>query len=341
MNKYYILYEKNLKEKYINPKSQDLKNKILKISEKLIFDYNDFVTFMRENNNKNNFLFYFVNYIPSVLTNSIINYLKNIPTVKINIYIFTYDFWHYPSKNIKFKQQNIFVKSVFKSKNYKIITFLNNIKELNFFHNYNYNQFINNIYFFNQWCCYNKSIIDFNKNPIRKIFISGNCNKINYRERFIMKNIKSNKIFFYKYNWDDRWNNNNKYNLNINKYFAGFSSTISILSQKDNIKYNINYKTNIILLKTFEILGAGSLLIYPKKGEIFLNKIGLFHNKNCYLIDFRKNINQQINYIFNNYNFYNNIRKEGYIFAKNNFNSQKKFEEFCKITNLDFIKSTS
>ena len=63
-------------------------------------------------------------------------------------------------------------------------------------------------------------------------------------------------------------------------------------------------------MKTFEILATGSLLVMPKKEEEYLKKYGLIHNENCYLIDFSKNIIEQINYIFNNIDNYNIVERK-------------------------------
>ena len=72
--------------------------------------------------------------------------------------------------------------------------------------------------------------------------------------------------------------------------------------------------------------------------EKLLNKNGLYHNNNCYLIDLNKDdifIQNEINYIMNinNRNEINKIRLNGQQFAKNNLNSEKKFNEFIKIIN--------
>ena len=51
--------------------------------------------------------------------------------------------------------------------------------------------------------------------------------------------------------------------------------------------------------------------------------------KNCYLIDFYKNLNEQINYIFDNINLFNEIRINGQ-HAKKFLNEDKTYQN-CEI----------
>ena len=72
----------------------------------------------------------------------------------------------------------------------------------------------------------------------------------------------------------------------------------------------------------------------PKKEEDYLKKNGLIHNKNCYLIDFTKNILAQINYLFTNKSKYDIVRKKGYKFALENFNFKKKLGKLKRLINI-------
>lgn len=51
--------------------------------------------------------------------------------------------------------------------------------------------------------------------------------------------------------------------------------------------------------------------------------------KNCYLIDFNKDLNSQIDYIFDNLDLFNKIRKEGHTIK--NLNEQKMISELKQI----------
>ena len=92
----------------------------------------------------------------------------------------------------------------------------------------------------------------------------------------------------------------------------------------------------MILLKTFEILASGSLLIMPLSEEKFLAEIGIINQENCILIDFDKDLNEQIISILdiNNRDYINNIRYKGYVHAKNNLNTEIKFNNLKCLLNI-------
>jgi len=322
LNKYnntYVLLEKNYN--IYNPKIHDLLN-IYFIKHYCIkyMTKEEAINFININNNNNiKIIFYFQN-MPN-FGNEILNFLNNKKNLESNIFIFTFDYWvRGPNEFSKF------ILKIFKTINYKVFTFAENIEYLNYFHNKDYNLYKNNIICNNIWCSYNSSFIEFNKNPIMKLFLSGAVSN-NYPER---KNIlKYNNVINYKYNKNDVNNNNNNYNQELNKYIACFSSSVYVKSLKSNQLKN----THDILQKSFEILSSGSLLVCPLIEESYLNKIGLYHKKNCYLIDFNKNIQNQINNIIHNKykNIFDKIRLNGQEYAKNKLNSYLKFIEINNI----------
>lgn len=136
-----------------------------------------------------------------------------------------------------------------------------------------------------------------------------------------------NNIEHYYYNNNDINSINNNYNKILNNYIACFTSSVYIYNKTEKKVSN----TNMILLKTFEILASGSLLLMPLSEEKYLEKIGIINNKNCILLDFNKDLNEQINFILDNLEYINNIRYNGYLFGKNELNSDNKFIEFDKL----------
>ena len=200
------------------------------------------------------------------------------------------------------------------------------LEQLNYFHNYDYTPYKNNLITKNIWSSYDTSFLNLNLKPIKKILISGGlCGS--YPERIQMS--KMENIDILKRNIYTHANNN-EYNNILNKYIASFTSTV--------YAYNLTEKkicpTDILLLKTFEILASGSLLIMPLREENKLKEIGLINNINCKLIDMRADIQQQINKILNDDTILD-IRKNGQNFAKDNLTSEKKLFElniFFKIT---------
>ena len=326
--KFFLLNDKN-NHKIINPKAQEIYFFLKKKCINLYKNIPEIKDFIYKNNNENTYLYYY----PRVKRNNFffefINLINSIK-LKINIYVFTFDFWI--GSNLNYCH-NIWAKKVFKAKTYKVICFSNNLEQLNFYHNFDYTKFKENIIFNNIWCCYDKSFCNFNNNPYKKLLLSGCVINNIYPERFILNNLigKTNYINKYNYNLNDVKNNTNNYNLILNKYFACFTSNVYVQKNDEFKKF---YNTHILLLKTFEILGSGSLLVMPKKEENYLKKYGLIHNENCYLIDFNKNIIEQIHFIFDNINKYNIVREKGQKLAKEKLNSVLKINEIKKLLKI-------
>lgn len=336
--KYYLIFDKEQK-KIRNPKGHPILFKyFLNKYEVFYLSSNELSNFLNINNKENiNLIYYHVGMeykTDNNYNNIFINFIKN-NNLKINILIFTCDFWIHKYKNSKYpsnlhvKKYDKFIFDIFDLNNIKIITFCNNKEQLEFYHQKKYNN--NNIIFNNIWCCYDESFIDFNVKPIFKLLISGVTASNFYPERFILSKIskKYNKIKLLSYNENDIKTLNNNYNKTLNKYFACFNSNVYVPTK--NIKDNKHYNTNILLLKTFEIIASGSLLVMPKSSEKILNNIGLYHNINCYLINFDENIIPQIENIFNNIEKYNNVRKKAQELAKEKFTFDIKLKEIKKI----------
>lgn len=127
-------------------------------------------------------------------------------------------------------------------------------------------------------------------------------------------------------------NTDEDYTTRLNKYICCFASSVYIKHFKDNQIHNIH----AILLKVYEILASGSLLLCPKSEEPYLNEIGLFHKQNMFIIDMN-NIDPTITFILslNNRNLIDSIRKKGHEYAKNKLNSKLKYIEIKdKLNNL-------
>lgn len=313
----FVLLEQNYS--IYNPKIHDLLN--IYFTNHYSIKYvskNEAITFIESNNNNNiKIIFYFQN-MPN-FGNDVLDFINKKKNIFSKIFIFTFDFWVRPPDDF-----SKFILNIFKAKNYKVFTFAENIKQLNHYHNKNYNVYQNNIFFNNIWCSYNSSFIEMNKNPLMKLFISGAITE-NYPQR--QEIIKYKNIVKYEYNKNDIINNNEHYNKELNKYIASFSSSVYVKSLTTNKLEN----THVLLQKIFEILFSGSLLVVPKIEEPYLNKYKLYHYKNCFFIDFNSNVQEQINYILNNKNLIDKIRLNGQEHAKNNLNSYSKFIEINNI----------
>lgn len=324
-----------LPENYVplNEKSQDLITYYFKKYYNIIYlNINNTKNFINKHNNKNTrIIFYFnddKNTDPKFYNFylDIINFIHSKKDIKSKIFIFTFDFWLRGPGCYKELITKIFIPN-----NYKVVTFAYNIQHLRKFINLE-DKYKNNIIYNNYWAAYKESYQPFNNNPIKKIFLSGVIS-YNYPERKILKKLNSNYIYEYKYNYQDVNKNNNNYNKELNKYIACTNSSVYVKNINNKIE-----NTHSILLKTFEILASGSLLIMPLIEEKYLNNIGLYHKKNCYLIDFNnyQELNYHIKYIIDdkNLNEINNIRKKGQNDAINIYNYTNKFIELNNIIQL-------
>lgn len=196
----------------------------------------------------------------------------------------------------------------------------------------------NNIICYNFWGIYNQAIIKFNVEPIKKILISGNNILKRYPERYYLSCLKNNNnnINVYKYNTNNIVNDNNNFNFVLNKYLCCFVSSVYVR----NKKYKKSLNTHTILLKNYEVLASGSLLLVPDYEELYLKKIGLVKSEHYLTLNFNYNnddMNKQINNLLkeDNISNINKIRYNGYIYAINNLTNKQRFEELNEI----FMKS--
>lgn len=318
-----------------NPKSHDLINMYFKknFNSIKISNLKYIIDFIKENNNSNNTLLIY-NQGDKVIKNITINLMKFLKEtnekIHIKIYIFIFDFWYLTTnienKNIVSELRNI--------KNFYVLSFAN-IEKLNYFNNFNINTKNNNIILFNSWSSYNSSFIKFNNNPINKILVTGRTHKTHYPERNYILKLKLNDVVCYNYNNSDTNKNNNNYNIELNKYVACFYSGVYV-NRVNGSKQKEH--TKILLLKFFEILSSGSLLVCDTKEIDLIESINMINKKHFYAIDLstnKKQIQSEIDFILNpeNKKYIDNIRKNGQIFSKEYLNSEHKFNELLSIIN--------
>jgi len=293
----------------------------------LSFDESETITFIKNNNNnETKIILYFDNKMEDYHVN-IMNFIKN-NAINSIIYFIVFDWWkiNFPGHD----KQNYFISNIFKANNYKVITFAYNVEQLNQFHGIDFSPYKDNIININLWNSYDLAFSDFNYNPKEKILVSGQIYDIHYPER--SKILLMNNVEQYNYNKDDVNYNTNNYNKILNSYLCCFTSSVYIYNCEQNKMIN----TNMILLKTFEILSSCSLLLMPLTEEKYLIEIGIINQENCILLDFNKDLNEQINSIFdvNNRDYINNIRYKGYMHSKNNLNTENKFNSLKKLLSI-------
>lgn len=325
MNITVILYKNKL---LYNSKSHSILNEYFTKYYNILnlYEYETIEFIKNNNNSKNKIILYFDNNMDNYHIN-IMNFIQN-NIIDSSIYFILFDWWkiNFPDHD----EQNYFISNIFKASNYKVITFSYNVDQLNEFHGIDYNSYKNNIININLWTAYDLAFSDFNPTPKEKVLVSGQIYEIHYPER--SKILLMNNVEQYDYNSNDINNLSNNYNKILNSYLCCFTSSVYIYNSTHNKIVN----TNMILLKTFEILASGSLLIMPLTEEKFLVEIGIINQENCILIDFDKDLNNQINTILNinNRDYINNIRYKGYVHAKNNLNTEIKFNNLKCLLNI-------
>jgi hypothetical protein len=184
---------------------------------------------------------------------------------------------------------------------------------------------------------YKKSFIPFNKNPINKISISGvlKYNKSNNKPCYFQRNkyikilknypdiferIKANgRQRLPKYDGDS----NNDFNITLNKYIGNIYTTI------------FDFSSSLVLLKFFEILASGSLLIVSNKEKKICRKLGMKKKIHFLTLDNDDEITiiKEIKSILNpkNRSKIDKIRKNGQLFCQKNLNVDFMYNIFINV----------
>jgi len=274
-------------------------------------DVSQLETFFNANNSSDTLIVF---YTESILNSDFEAQMASLLSDTLFLFKFVYFSFDYWNLN----------NPMFAAKNHMVISFACP-KKLSFYRNSDYTQYAHNIITYNIWCCYKESILPFNESPELKLAISGNIHRRVYPERYILHKIKSRYIHHLHY---DTSPTAEHYGTRLNRYFAGFASCVHMTPDKHIKDPNKRtyYRSHTILQKTFEILGAGALLVMPDTEKNALEEIGLIHDVHCYLISM-DNILRDIRHIFTNVAKYTSIRKYGQEFAKLHFNEDIKIRE--------------
>ncbi len=241
----------------------------------------------------------------------------------MKLVFFTFDYWFRPDN-----PYNDIRKIIYKAKNHHVITFARDLAQLEYLHGTDYAIF-QNLLFFNLWCCYASSFIPFNTNPINKICVSGTISPVAYPER--MACIRLKNVIRLPIENDEVRTPNNNYSKRLNMYRCCFSSAPHVIVE--GIQKRVN--THLLVLKIFEILAAGSLLLCPDTEEPYLNAIGLVSFKNCIIADMNQ-LSTVIKYITRYRRRIDRIRKEGQDYARKYLNSSVRYKQLLNILDRSF-----
>lgn len=181
---------------------------------------------------------------------------------------------------------------------------------------------------------YDKSFMSFNENPIIKIALCGHSSEIAYPDRFSIEQKLNKYPSLYERIPPNRWENfpknnsdtTNTFSIKLNKYFANIYTCV------------FNYKKSTPLLKLYEILASGSLLIIPLDHQTTCNKLNLIENVHYKVINFNdeSTMLNTINYILSpdNRTEIDTIRRQGQDFCKENLNADWCYNNFRKLFNI-------
>jgi len=190
---------------------------------------------------------------------------------------------------------------------------------------------VKHILFYPANYAYKSSFVSFNENPISKIALSGHNCSIAYPTRTMIEGkiskypnlcerIPANRNeAFPKFKNDSI----NTFSIKLNKYLANIYTC------------HYNYKTSVYLLKFFEILASGSLLVMPLDHKKLCDKVNMIENIHYKTINFNNDIEMLngINYILNpeNRGEIDIIRRQGYDFCKEKFNASCNYKRFINL----------
>ena len=258
--------------------------------------YKEIVQFLEENKSGDCIIMFYGQHITEKLY-KIVKYVNQMTEVKSKIVFFTFDFWYRPP--------NVYIetwKELLKGENHYLTTFSLSDKHLKKFWGGNVPITNKNIvYDFNIWTSYDIALKCQYKEEVKnKICVSGEISEKNYPDRLNLLNFSGVERLEY-----DR-NLSNDYTEQLSQYLCCFYTSVFA---------NKNINTHITLLKFFEILCSGSLMLLPESEKEYTEKFGLKHKVNCWFVDTSNDmeIQKSVEYILNSKNRkeINKIRKKG------------------------------
>lgn len=184
---------------------------------------------------------------------------------------------------------------------------------------------------------YQRSFIPFNKNPINKVAIGGvlKFSKINNKPYYVqrtkyIKMLKKYSDIFKRIHPDGRQRLPKydedpaiEFNITLNQYLGNIYTSI------------FGFNVSLVLLKLFEILASGSLLIISNKERGICRKLGLKKKIHYMPLDNDNEIRivKELKYILDpkNRNKIDEIRKNGQKFCQENLNVDFMYNKFIDI----------
>jgi hypothetical protein len=287
----------------------------------LNINFMEFKNFLKKNKNTNT-LTKILYYGDAIDLNKIMKFSDNLsPMIKIFCVSFC-DWWCNPGLEGSHPELHSYITNAFYYSRIRYIV-CTDYKTLGFFLNKNLEEYKKNIISWGMHNCYNNCFVKLNNNPINKILVSGAISDSCYPERSKLLNFNN---VCKKEMDNDVWKDETAYSNYLNQYICCFATSV----YPYNMTTCYSEYSGLILLKTYEILGSGSLLLSPLTEKHRLATIGLIEDVNCMFIDMSDDnkIQEKIDFILDikNREFIDNIRKKGQNHGRNNLNSRKKYK---------------
>lgn len=292
--------------------------------------FSSMVAFIKTHRNDSNccVVFYYHPSIPDLelRLSTFVNGL-NLQDLKLKILFLTFDFWLRPP--LAYTRH---LRTVFPSKNCFVSTFAPNAGVLTRFHQRHYDP--QRIIFMNTWACYRSSFVKFNENPLNQIAISGAVSVAYPERRGMVKLMQSSpamkKRIVLMPKLKAEWNSEQPlYNQRLNQYVCCFSSGV-YARVEGKPKLDVQF-TGIVLLKNYEILASGSLLLCPSNMVKPLESAGLVVGTH-FLAQDMKQMPKTVLWITDpaNREAVDTIRRAGQAFARANLTTAHKYQEMKK-----------
>ena len=287
--------------------------------------------FLTENaKNENLCVVFYIHPSEPIWERSIAGYLHEMDGIKLKVLFVTFDFWY------RGDIYRNYLRRLFPPKNYYVSTFAPSLKVLNSFHGRKDPYRPDRIILSNVWACYRASFVPFNTAPKNMVGVSGTVS-LHYPERgellHLAKLTRKNLVMKHhieripvdKQEWQSPLP---LYNWRLNQYICCFASTVHVMKPESKPVY----PTGIVLLKNFEILASGSLLLCPSNQIQALSNLGLVEGTH-YIARAMKDMFDIIVWICNptNREEVDKIRAAGQQFARENLTTEQKYKELKQL----------
>ena len=223
------------------------------------------------------------------------------------------DFWdHFP-------KHSCLLRKLLTQRTHVSICCAQNLAQLSVLHNMHF-PLDTLVRFQNFWSCY--EFVPFNNNPQNHVCVSGALHPQYYPERVQVRAMKGVVQLPYLKRKTDH------YCQRLNNFLCCFASSVTVKIRSTNRWEN----THLLLLKYFEILASGALLLCPSSEMSELKSLGLVPLRH-YIGSPMVDMQQTIDYILNpiHREEIDLIRSQGQEYARTHLSSQARFKPFKEI----------